>query len=417
MRKSSKASSWLPEGEGYKVFESSPPEGPPPIAAAKSDATWGRPAIEATIRAWFGFMAVDSHALKSIKEEWEALFASLPPSTDASGIPAEQQLQWHPLPSRVFANRDRVRVALPDEFDGVTDALENPPINPITGNGRTTAEVNHDRVAYQAYVRAAPTDHEPVFQADYLFVQAPGHSIQLHRVVSGLFIENATAPGICFQTLEYVQTANPHIGGFWGEFTPKPNPSYLPGNKKLGTRYVRHNEISRAHIKLYNVGVVRVVKPPRSGQQPVAWIRVDARSLDRLAEEYPEFPAPAPDACPDSHYDDQRLWEQDEDNEEFGSSVDSTEEEDEDEDPPPVFPAGFRAAADTPSPLVHFVIWSSLNGANSRAQWCTGKVVKTYPPGFTYRGKPYTHDAKLAGTSEVRGVNLTDDLRGALAPH
>ena len=36
--------------------------------------------------------------------------------------------------------------------------------------------------------------------------------------------------------------------------------------------------------------------------------------------------------------------------------------------------------------------------------------MKVYPLNFTFRGKPYTHDARLDGGREVRGVNLTAEL-------
>ena len=58
-RKSSKASTWLPEGEGLRIFKTDAegatiiPEMPPPVMKpAKSDAAWGREAVMATIRAW-----------------------------------------------------------------------------------------------------------------------------------------------------------------------------------------------------------------------------------------------------------------------------------------------------------------------------------------------------------------------------
>ena len=37
-------------------------------------------------------------------------------------------------------------------------------------------------------------------------------------------------------------------------------------------------------------------------------------------------------------------------------------------------------------------------------------MTRAYAANYTYRGRPYTHDAKLDGQSEVRGVNLTPQL-------
>ena len=44
------------------------------------------------------------------------------------------------------------------------------------------------------------------------------------------------------------------------------------------------------------------------------------------------------------------------------------------------------------------------------ATWHQGVVTKEYPANYRYRGKPYTHDAKFDGSSEIRGVNLTSQL-------
>ena len=67
---------------------------PPPIAQTKAAATWGRAAIEATIRAWYGYMTVESGELKKVKAEWEDRFAALPAETDASQIDTALQLSW-----------------------------------------------------------------------------------------------------------------------------------------------------------------------------------------------------------------------------------------------------------------------------------------------------------------------------------
>ena len=41
-RKSSRASTWLPEGQDYRIFDKGLPQMPPPIYKVKSDASWGR---------------------------------------------------------------------------------------------------------------------------------------------------------------------------------------------------------------------------------------------------------------------------------------------------------------------------------------------------------------------------------------
>lgn len=207
----------------------------------------------------------------------------------------------------------------------------------------------------------------------------------------------------------YLQTPNieeAHRGGYWGEFTPKPNEGHNAANKKSGTKFVRISEISREHIVLYNVKAVVVKKPPPPGEQPKPWVRVHALSLERLARICPEFAFP--EHLPDTHEADAVEME----DEEFGEEAEEGEEGEEgnDEDPPPVIPMGFRKAETEPVPLEHFVIWADVR--QGRAAWRTGVVTKAYAPGFTYRGKPYTHDAQLDGGKDVIGVNLTPELKG-----
>ena len=419
MRKSSRSSTWFPEGEGYKVFETVP-EGKPGIAKAHTDATWGRAAVEATIRAWYNVMAVDQPKLSGIKGEWEQRFSQLPPSDDPSLIDPELHLQWVDLPVRNITPRavwrpgggqlSVVSRRGPEQMQrGVTEALENPPVNPITGGGRTAADVQRDKQAYHAFIRAQPGGEMAVYQSDYLFVQPPGHPLQLHRVASGLFIENGTAPDISFQSLEYMQVPNTeegHMGGFWGEFTPKPNPNHKENNPKSGTKMVRHNEITREHIVLYDVRVVAVKKPkPPPGVKPVPWIRIHASSLQQLASIRPEFAYP--EHLPESHFDD---VEETDTEDEFGETEGETDTEGE-EDPPPVIPAGFQVAETEPNPLLHFVIWADVR--RNKPAWRTGIVTRVYPAGYTYRGSPFTHDARLDGSRDVVGVNLTPELKAA----
>ena len=407
----------MPEGPGYQVFETVP-EGIPGIAKAKSDSQWGRLAVQATIRAWFGLMVVeDAKHLKSIKSEWEERFSQLPNTEYPNNIHPSLRLQWIDLKPRTWArdlderptNQARAAAAVERR---ISPALENPPVNPITGNGRTAAEVAKETEQYKRYVREQVGGDMAIFQADYILVQLPGESLQLHRICSGLFIEDALALKVAFQTLEYTQTPNleqEHRGGFWGEFTAKANPGYDMANKKSGTKFSRHGEISRDHIVLYDVQTVRVPKPPPPrGTPPKTYIRIHASALERLSEIRPEFPYP--EQIPDSHEDDAE--DEDEDDLELGEEGEEgggeSGEEGNEEDPPPVIPLGWQAAESEPSPLKHFVIWANVDRGT---RWCTGAVTKVYAPGFTYRGKPYTHDATLNGVNAVRGFNLTQELK------
>ena len=202
MRKSSKASTWMPEGKGYQVFETAP-VGMPPIAKAKADTAWGKQAVQATIRAWYNMMLVDQPELQSIKREWEDRFDKLPIDVELTDIDPALRLKWEYLPVRTWQRRAAGRQCFAADARaaargerGISDSLENPPINPITGHGRTAAEVAQDARSYQAYVRAQPGGELAVFQADYLFVQPPGQSLQLHRICSELFMEDALDPKV-----------------------------------------------------------------------------------------------------------------------------------------------------------------------------------------------------------------------------
>jgi hypothetical protein len=77
-RKSSQASTWLPEGNGMPVFKTRP-AGVPSLASAKPDHQWGRPVVESTIRAWYKFLSVSATDDMKVRQEWEARFAALPP--------------------------------------------------------------------------------------------------------------------------------------------------------------------------------------------------------------------------------------------------------------------------------------------------------------------------------------------------
>ena len=139
-RASSQASSWLPEGPGYQIFQNIP-VGRPDLAMAKQDEAWGRVAVEGTLRAWYRFMTTESeaHAAK-IKAEWDSRFSMLPRGGDTNLLPETRRLLWLDLPQRSFPHPQHYA----DTADGVTGGLENPQINPITGLGRSSTDVQKE---------------------------------------------------------------------------------------------------------------------------------------------------------------------------------------------------------------------------------------------------------------------------------
>lgn len=223
-RKSSKSSTWFPEDGGYLMFKTVP-EGPPPIAMARKDNQWNREGVESTVRTWFGYMNVTQRALAKIRTEWEIRFDSLPPNGDTAQLAEEQRLEWISLPRRAPAEFASDR---PCGFDySTSDALENPPVNPITGPGRKASDVARELDSYRAVMRrlsrgggeAGRLNH-PVFQADFLLVRQ-GSQLVLHRVTHGLMIEDAESDKLSFTTTEYEHTPQDGVPGLFGTFSPK----------------------------------------------------------------------------------------------------------------------------------------------------------------------------------------------------
>eukprot|EP00965_Chrysotila_dentata_P054416 1805161-Pleurochrysis_carterae.AAC.1 len=165
--------------------------------------------------------------LAKIKTEWEAVFDTLPPEAgDTNALPAGKKLVWSKLP-RVRYGRPASAFSSARSVGGVSSALENPVINPITGLGRASADARVRRDAEN-------TPYPAVFQADYLFVQLTNGELELHRVAHGLIIENATAPCLSFSTSEYRHFPQPGVPGFWGNFSLAPNPAYDERDPRKG---------------------------------------------------------------------------------------------------------------------------------------------------------------------------------------
>lgn len=300
-RQSSQASSWLPEGPGYAVFESQP-VGRPNLAAAKPDAEWGRLAVESTVRKWYTHMSTDSAAqAQSIRKEWEERFAGLPAGGDTNLLPNARKLTWIDLPRRAVAMPAGAGAGTSGDTNlGVTGMLENPPVNPITGPGRTTADVQQDTERYRNSVRAdAPAECPAVFQADYVFVQLSGRPLALHRVVHGLLIVDATDPNLTFTSAEYVHTPQAGVDGFWGTFEKKANPQYDAKDPRKGPMFVRHRDVSRDAIQLYAVETFERRERHPDGNE-TSRLRVTAESLRRLSAARPDV-CPMPQALPATH--------------------------------------------------------------------------------------------------------------------
>eukprot|EP00965_Chrysotila_dentata_P020622 682899-Pleurochrysis_carterae.AAC.1 len=77
-RKSSQSSTWLPEGEGYPVFRTTP-TGTPPFAELKPDIAWERSIVMATVRHWQQHFTLPRERDRQLaSKEWEDRLWSLP---------------------------------------------------------------------------------------------------------------------------------------------------------------------------------------------------------------------------------------------------------------------------------------------------------------------------------------------------
>ena len=293
LRKSSRASTWLPDDGGYLVFKSLP-TGPPKLARGKTDAQWNKSTVLKTVRAWFKHMSVDPREAYRLEQEWEARFQTVPPDGDMEQLSPSQKLQWRELPRYVPTRGCNKSTA--DAYVA-SDHMENPPVNPVTGLGRSNADVQRELVAYQQRIRSSATPGQPpLFQADFLFVRPTGASLALHRVVHGACLYTATDPDLEISTTAYAHHPQSDFPGFWGHFVPQKNPEHEPGNKSSGTRFVRHHQVKRTQIVLYDVQVFQTRDPSGDGKL----LRVSTDSLRALAAATPEQPA-IPEQLPPSH--------------------------------------------------------------------------------------------------------------------
>ena len=288
-RKHSASSTWLPDDGGYPVFKSIP-AGPPQLAKAKADDDWNRTTVESTVRQWYKFMSLSESEHVQVTSDWETRFAALPIGGDTNLLPAASKLIWHELPKF-----KPIRGAVSSEQEP-TDEMENPPVNPITGPGRTAAEVAQELLAYRERVRRDGSGLPAVFQADFLIVQPPSGELSLHRVVNHACLYAATAANITFTTTEYAHFPQQGFPGLWGHFQPKENPRYDPKDRKSGPKFVRHQQISRASVKVYDVQVFQRPSPVQGEKGKVIYVAADSlRALSAATTNHPPIPSTLPE--------------------------------------------------------------------------------------------------------------------------
>eukprot|EP00965_Chrysotila_dentata_P177202 5852499-Pleurochrysis_carterae.AAC.2 len=232
LRKTSQASTWLPEGEGYELFKSAP-SGSPPFAARKLDRDWERLVVMSTVRRWVPHFVLPEAERRAAEAEWQERLWNMPIDMKVEDLPEAYKLLWPVLP--------RGCCQAPAEAAGSlfeSDTLENPEINPITGPGRSAATVNAELRAFQSAARAEDdaraTDGDEtlvrrVFQGEYLLMRLAsgnGAAVTLHRVAHGIFHQEAADLDATFTKAEYTHAPMPGVAGLWGTFKPALNPDF-----------------------------------------------------------------------------------------------------------------------------------------------------------------------------------------------
>ncbi|KAL3933798.1 MAG: hypothetical protein SGPRY_000125 [Prymnesium sp.] len=284
--------------KGYEVFDEVPSGEPPLAAFTKTTAEWKRNEFEGSLRLWYRYMVVEgAEALTSIRRAWHAALGRLPANDDPHNLDPALKPKWGELPKY---SQPTQQMHDNTYLQGVGSHLENPPINPIVGPGRTTAEVERELRGYQAWMRRnrddARVECTPVFQGDYLIMTLPTSPLFLARVVHNCCIDDATNPELTFTAAEYLHTPQQHVTGLFGVFTKKKNTVYNPCDKRTGGKFVRHSNIPRDAILVYNVDTwvdrVLLAQIAADHSEPHDCIRIAATSLRQLAEVRPEFTLP-----------------------------------------------------------------------------------------------------------------------------
>ena len=254
MRQSSQSSTWLPEGEGDRVFleDSPPPSGPPPVLAISADDVWHRTEVQSNVRRWLPYLGLMPTALAAAEAEWEAVFSSVPAG---GGIPpAASQLQWMELPQAAIR-----RAAQQQTVAAAADMVENPTVNPIhTRTGRTynvaRAELRQHHQQQREEATAANSTL-PIFLSEYVFFRPKGADGAIALgIVTKAPPGGALAEDDVFDVTEYTHTPLDGHTGFFGTFSAKENPTWNK-NTTGSLKYMKHRDILRSQLRVCNVQV------------------------------------------------------------------------------------------------------------------------------------------------------------------
>ena len=112
MRVGPTATTWIPEGDGYLLFQgNSRISGAPPLAPLKSFAEWQKENVVTNIRRWLPYLGVDRAAQREASSEWETRIASLTQSVRDIEVRGES-LVWEGPPKSLGARNKRTTLVL-----------------------------------------------------------------------------------------------------------------------------------------------------------------------------------------------------------------------------------------------------------------------------------------------------------------
>ena len=295
MRVGPTATTWIPEGDGYLLFQgNSRISGAPPLAPLKSFAEWQKENVVTNIRRWLPYLGVDLAAQREAKSEWEKRIASLTQSVRDIEVRGESPV-WEG-PPQSLGPRNNTGAGPSDgaarPWIGVVD---NPPINPVDvlrGNQYTksvTAWQNNTR-AEAARAGVAP----PVHLSDYLVIKESSNLPCLIRVLGGTL--GLGGGDILVHGTTYDQEPNHLVADSfwgWGTFSPRRNGAYDPHDRSKGTVHVTRHDIQRSEVLVYNA------KPFLDSREELR-LHVDTLKELTLSGDYP-LPTPLPSThlrCP-----------------------------------------------------------------------------------------------------------------------
>lgn len=297
VRATSQASSWLPEGEGVRLFHTRPPpDSTPPAAAFRPPSAWNQHEIESNVRLWLPHVTGSRRSGEELlsydeaEREWAEVWRRLPRGGDASNLPPPASGEaFEPLPRLSPAAASDAGGAAEAAATSSLDEVENPLVSPLTYRGRTHNTVARETNAFRAASRAAAAAagcEAPIYAADYLLAVDTAGVVALYRVI-GAPASGSSRVAEEIKCTVYEHTQQAGVPGLFGDFEKKRNPTYAKsarGEKQWVTMPVR-----RGDIVVYNVQTHRV------GSKEA--LRLDADSLRALERARPSthlMPKPLP---------------------------------------------------------------------------------------------------------------------------